>query len=112
MMIGRIDMTNQSPTYILNQMVFHYDLADISKNRSLYYSEGHDSIMTMYFENPKENEDMLKEYYRDLVEFPAGISLFKPIRQTAISGRIKKIEFTDQGLIDFSTIEIEDETQR
>ncbi len=112
MMIGRIDMSNQSPPYILNQMVFHYDLADISNNRSLYFSEEHDSIMTIYFENSKENEDMLKEYYRDLVEFPAGIPLFQPIRQTAISGRIKKIEFTDHGLIDFSTIEIKDETQR
>ncbi|HDS01225.1 MAG TPA: hypothetical protein ENO07_04320 [candidate division Zixibacteria bacterium] len=112
MMIGRIDLFNDHPVYIMNQMVFHYDLADISKNRSLHYSPEHDSIMTAYFENPSENEDMLKEYYRNLVEFPVGIPLFKPIRQTAISGRIKNIEFNDQGLIDFSTIEIEDETQR
>ncbi|MBD3217236.1 MAG: hypothetical protein GF310_03090, partial [candidate division Zixibacteria bacterium] len=112
MMIGRIDMSNQSPPFILNQMVFHYDLADITKNRCLYYSEKHDSLLALYFENPEENEDILKEYYRDLVEFPSGIPLFKPIRQTAISGRIKKIEFTDHGLIDLSTIEIEDETQR
>jgi hypothetical protein len=68
--------------------------------------------MASYFDDPVLNEDMLKEYYRDLIEFPAGVPLFKPIRQTAISGRIKNIEFTDQGLIDFSSIEIENETQR
>nr|NIP41521.1 hypothetical protein [candidate division Zixibacteria bacterium]NIR66143.1 hypothetical protein [candidate division Zixibacteria bacterium]NIS17227.1 hypothetical protein [candidate division Zixibacteria bacterium]NIS47766.1 hypothetical protein [candidate division Zixibacteria bacterium]NIT53584.1 hypothetical protein [candidate division Zixibacteria bacterium] len=101
------------PVYILNQMTFHYDLADISKNRSLYYSEKHDSLMSQYFDDPGFiREDMLKEYYRNLIEFPAGIPLFKPIRQTAVSARIKSIEFNDQGLIDFSTIEIEDETQR
>ncbi len=112
MMIGRIDLSLDDPMYILNQAVFHYDLADITRNRSLYYSKDIDSTMNEYLQNPEANENILKNYYRSLAEFPAGLPLFQPIRQVAASSRIRNFELTNEGFIDFSTIEIKDETER
>lgn len=112
MMLGRIDLTLDDPMYILNQAVFHYDLDDITKNRSLYYSQDIDSTMNQYLRDPDVNQNILVDYYRSLIEFPAGISLFKPTRQVAASGRIKNFELTKDGFIDFSSIEIKDETER
>ncbi len=106
MMIGRVELSPDSPVYILNQAVFHYDMNDIAKNRSLYYSENIDSIMKASLQNPGGDENSLKEFYRGLTEFPGGLPLFKPLRQVASGGRIGNFKLTKDGFIDFSSIEI------
>lgn len=112
MMIGRIDLSLDSPVYILNQAFFHYDMNNIARNRSLYYSENIDSIMKLSLKNPGGNENALKESYRGLTEFPGGLSLFKPLRQVASGIRIRNFKLTKDGFIDFSSIEIKNEAER
>jgi ABC-type transport system substrate-binding protein len=112
LMLGRIDLSLKDPVYLLNQICYHTNLADISLNRSLYLSENHSNVMQAYYEESDTSGSRLTQYYSILKEVPSGILLYTPQRSVVLGKRIKTIGFNQNGLIDFKKIEIANETER
>ncbi len=109
LMLSYINL-NVEPSEIIDQMTFHYNLENITDNRSLYFSQEYDSIMAT--DQDELRIEYKKAYYRKLCEHPAGITLFQPIRHSAVSEHIKSIGFTADGYIDYSNIEIAHEPEK
>ncbi len=112
LMLSRIDISSDNPIHLLSQMGLMPELKDPLSNRSLYYSENHKRIILSYLKSDDTHFQLLERYYHILTETPWGVVMFQPRRQLVLGNHIREFKFTPRGLVDFSGIELNDESER
>ena len=112
LMLSYIDLSSNDPLVVMNQITFHHGMTDITANKSLYFADEYDSIAKDYLNDADTSKTKLLNYYQNLREIPSGIFLLKPKRMTVISNRLSDFEFKPDGTVDFSRIELSDESQK
>jgi len=110
--LSRIDISNDNHIYLLNQMAYMPHLNDPLSNKSLFYSGNHGRAIKSFLKSSDPETQELKRYYQILNELPWGMVLFQPKRKVVLGRRIRELGFTPQGYIDFSRIELGDESEK
>lgn len=111
LLLSTLNLERDHPLELISQMLYHDELVRENDNRSLFVYPAYRGLSQGSLVNNSVSPDSLNSFYNTLNDIPAGIFIYRPLREIALGDRLNSCRLTKQGLIDFKTLEFSNEAE-
>lgn len=111
LLLSTLNLEGDHPLVLISQMLYHDEFVKENDNRSLFVYPAYRDLSEGLLVNNSVSRDSLNSFYNTLNDIPAGIFIYRPLREIALGDRLISCGLTRQGLIDFKTLELSNEAE-